>query len=471
MFPALLRFRYALSIFSISFIGSVFFCGSVQANSLRDVYELALKNDAKLKGASATFRATVETEKQARARLLPQLNLDGTYSASHRDIDTHEVNTTSSGIVITDQQRENTIRTGVWGANLSQSLFDLPSWFSFKSGQALSTQAEAQFAFDQQELIVRVADAYFQVLRQLDNVQASRMEESANKEQWQQSEARFHSGLVGIADVDQARAEYEISVAKRSIDEGNLFAAYEALAAITGQPHLDVATLDSKFITTEPQPIDRAEWVQFALQNNYALKAALAAMESAQDAATAKNMEHLPKITGSLSYQDDSTHGTQTIDPPSPFTLPPGSNTKTKMAAVKVTMPLFSGGYASSQSRQAYEQYNAALEKKIDTERTLIQNTRTKHVAAQTHVHRVKAQALAISAAQSALDATRAGYKAGTKSIVDVVQTQRTLFAAIRDYANARYDYIIDMLKLKQLAGTLGPNDVYELDRWLITVN
>ena len=86
-------------------------------------------------------------------------------------------------------------------------------------------------------------------------------------------------------------------------------------------------------------------------------------------------------------------------------------------------------------------------------------------------MQRVKAQALAISAAQSALDATRAGYKAGTKSIVDVLQTQRTLFAAMRDYANARYDYIIDMLKLKQLAGMLGPNDVYELDRWLITVN
>jgi len=146
----------------------------------------------------------------------------------------------------------------------------------------------------------------------------------------------------------------------------------------------------------------------------------------------------------------------------------PGSNTHTTMAAIKVTLPLYSGGYTSSQSRQAYEQYNNALEKKIDTERTIIQNARAKHIAAGTDVHRVNAQARAISAARSALDATRAGYKSGIKSIVDVLQSQRTLFATMRDHATARYDYVMDMLKLKQLAGTLSPSDIYELDKWLV---
>jgi len=441
---------------------------STHADSLRDIYELALKNDAKLKAAEASYRATIETEKQARSHLLPQLNADGSYTASHRLQDTQELNTSSSGIGNTEQHRESTIRDALWGVSLSQALFDLPSWFSFKSGKALSEQAEAQFAYDQQDLIVRVAEAYFNVLRQIDNVSASQMEETANKEQWQQNQARFHSGVVGIADVDQALAEYEISQAKRLTDEGNLASAYEALTAITGITHSRVSLLNKDFAVTEPQPTDRAEWVKFSIANNYALKAALAAMESANQNTTAKRAEYLPKVTGSLSYQDDTINGRQEIDPVSPFTLPPGSNTHTTMAAIKVTLPLYSGGYTSSQSRQAYEQYNNALEKKIDTERTIIQNARAKHIAAGTDVHRVNAQARAITAARSALDATRAGYKSGIKSIVDVLQSQRTLFATMRDHATARYDYVMDMLKLKQLAGTLSPADIYELNKWLV---
>ena len=459
-----------LSLVFMLFLTSVFVVSlseQAHADSLRDIYELAVKNDAKLKAAAASYRATIETEKQARSRLLPQLTADGSYNASHRLQDTHELNTTNTGLVTTDQHRDAALRDGLWEVNLSQALFDLPSWFSFKSGKALTEQAEAQFAADQQDLIVRVSEAYFNVLRQIDNVKASTEEELANKEQWQQSEARFHSGLVGIADVDQAHAEYEFSRSKRFTDEGNLIAAYEVLTAITGQPHQDLNLLKADFMVSNPVPNDRAEWVQFALKNNYTLKAAISAMESARQNSTAKTSEHLPKVTGTLSYQDDNLNGRQELDPSSPFTLPPGSNTHTKMAAVKVTMPLYSGGYTSSQSRQAYEQYNEALEKKIDAERTIIQNTRSRHVAAGTDVQRVQAQSMAIKAATSALDATRAGYKAGTKSIVDVLQSQRTLFAVIRDYANARYDYVVDMIKLKQFAGTLSPQDIYDLDKYL----
>jgi outer membrane protein len=452
----------------VAIVAAQLFSASCHADNLREIYELALKNDAKLKAAAATYRATVETEKQARSHLLPQLNADGSYTASRRLQDTHEVNTSSAGLVNTEQHRASTLRDGLWEVSLSQALFDLPSWFSFKSGKALSEQAAAQFAYDQQDMIVRVAEAYFTVLRQIDNVSASQMEEIANKEQWQQNQARFTSGIVGIADVDQAHAEYEISVAKRLTDQGNLAAAYAALTAITGAPHNRLSLLNKDFAVTEPQPVDQSAWVQFALTNNYAVKAALAAMESANQNTTAKRSEYLPKITGSLSYQDDNVNGQQAISPDSPFTLPPGSETHTKMAAVKISMPLYSGGYTSSQARQAYEQYNTALEKKIDTERTITQNTQAKHIAASTDVHRVKAQVLAISAGSSALDATRAGYKSGTKSIVDVLQSQRTLFATLRDHANARYDYVLDMVKLKQLAGTLSPQDIYELDQWLV---
>jgi len=462
--PAPSRLRHALRFSALILISTM---SMARADSLRDAYELALTHDAKLKAAAASYRATLETEKLARSHLLPQLSADGSYSESRRQHDTHELNTSSASVITTDQHRDSKLRNDAWSVSLSQAFFDLPSWFSFKSGKALSEQAEAQFAADQQDLIVRVSEAYFNVLRENDKVGASRNQEIATKEQWQQSEERFRSGFAGTADVDQAHAEYQMSRAKRFTDNGNLMAAREALTAITGQTHDSIKSLKGDFVASEPVPADRAEWVQFALQNNYTLKAAQAAMESAHQNSTAKAAEHFPKITGTLSYQNENIDGKQRLDPVSAFTLPPGSNSETKMAAVKISLPLYSGGYTSSQSRQAYERYNEALERKIDTERTIIQNTRSLHVAASTDVQRVQAQAVAIKAATSALDATRAGYKAGTKSIVDVLQSQRTLYAAIRDHANARYDYIIDIIKLKQLAGTLSPQDVYELDGWL----
>ncbi len=184
--------RVSRLLFSTGFLIFIIANGlQAAANSLRDIYELAVKNDAKLNAAAASYRATIETEKQARAHLLPQLTADGSYSASHRLQDTHELNTTSTGITNTDQHRDSTLRDGLWEMSLSQPLFDMPSWFSFKSGKALTEQAEAQFAADQQDLIVRVSEAYFNVLREIDNVNASKNEETANKEQWQQSEARL----------------------------------------------------------------------------------------------------------------------------------------------------------------------------------------------------------------------------------------------------------------------------------------
>lgn len=443
----------------------LFFQASIcSADSLRDVYELALKNDATLKVAAASYRANIETRKQARANLLPQMSADGSYTASHQQLETKEVN---SALVIDDQHRDSSLRNAQWRVSLTQAIFDAPAWFSLQSGSALSKQAEAELVYAQQELIMRVTEAYFNALRETENLNSSRIEESANYEQWQQSQARFNAGTAGSADVDQAYVEYEISVARRLANEGKLGAAHEALTAITGEAHHDLTSLKSEYVVAPLQPSSNSEWIQLALDNNFSLKAMQAALDSARHSAEGKRSEHLPKISGSLSYQDQSVYGRQSIDPPSPYTLPPDSDSETTMIAVKVSLPLFTSGYTSSQARQAYEKYNQALEKKVDAERAIIQNTRNAYNASSIDVYRVKAQASAIEAGRRALDATRAGYKVGINSIVDVLQTQRTLFATMRDHANARHDYVVDMFKLKLLAGTLNAKDIYEIDVWM----
>jgi len=268
--------------------------------------------------------------------------------------------------------------------------------------------------------------------------------------------------------VHEARAAYDASFAQRLADEGNLAVAYELLAVLTGQSHDNLWPLSKDFPVIDPAPIDRAEWVKFSLENNWSLKAAFYAMEAAQDNATAKRYEHAPRLSGNLSYEKTRVDGTQETTPASLFSFPPDSDATTKMAMLKLTVPIYSGGYTSSAQRQAYEQYNVALERRIETERNIVQSTRARHIAATTDVQRVQARGQSIISAQSALDATRAGYEVGTRNIVDVLQTQRTFFSSQRDFADARYDYVIDMMKLKQQAGTLSPKDINDLNEWLV---
>jgi outer membrane protein len=198
------------------------------------------------------------------------------------------------------------------------------------------------------------------------------------------------------------------------------------------------------------------------------MKAAFAAMQAADENAAAKRAEHLPKITGSLSYRDSTIDGDIDYKPTSLFGTDPDADTVTRAAMIKLTVPIFTGGYTSSAQRQAAEQYNAALERRIDTERNVLLGTRSQFIAVGTDVQRVKARAQSIVSAQSAVTATEAGYEVGTRNVVDVLQTQRVLYNAARDYANARYDYVLDTLRLKQQAGTLTPQDIYDLDKWLV---
>lgn len=461
--------RLRLSALSAALCGSLVAGTHAHADTLRDIYEMAVKNDAKLKVAEATYKANLETEEQTKARLLPQINGTASLGRVKRDQDAQSLTGTNlNNLAVGSVNTQSTTTNKSWGASLTQTLFDLPAWFSFKSGRAISEQAKAQFSADQQDLIIRVAEAYFTVLRQWDNLQVALAEERADKRQLDQAQQRFDVGLVAITDVQEARAAYDASYATRLGDEGALATAYETLSTFTGQSHANLSLLNKDFPVADPVPNDRAEWVNFALSNNYALKAARFAMESADENATAKRMEHAPKLTGSLSYQRDDVNGSLDTSPQSLLSFPPDSNTTSKAAMLNLTVPIYSGGYTSSAQRQAAAQYNAALERKTDVERSVIQGARARHIATNTDVQRVKARAQSIISAQSALDATQAGYEVGTRNIVDVLQTQRVFFAAQRDYANARYDYVLDMLRLKQLAGTLSPQDIYDLNDWLV---
>lgn len=437
-----------------------------QADTLHDIYELAVRNDPLLKVAEAEYRAKREALPLGRAGLLPWVSGSGEYSESEYK------KTSSSPIVIggtpiqSSSRRTTESESETWTVTLSQAIFDLPAWFAFKEGREISRQAEAELAAAQQDLMVRSADAYFNVLRAQDNLASSRAQELAFQRQLEQTRQRYDVGLIAITDVHEAQAAYDLALVTRLSDEGDLGIAYEALTVLTNQPHDNLWALKADFPITPPVPENRDEWVDFALNNNYDLKAAWYRSQASQQAANARKSAHLPTLRGGYRYSHEAIDG----DIDDHYNLrrdPFDDNTRGDTVFLRLEMPLFSGGSVSAQRRQAWETYNASREGHTATQRNTIQQTRSLHLAVTTHAGRVQARRQALVSSQSALDATRAGYDVGTRNVVDVLQAERLRYQALRDYANSRYDYVLAQLRLKQLAGTLSPQDILDLTRWL----
>ncbi len=439
-----------------------------QADTLREIYELSLENDAQLKAQEATYKANLEIERQGLSALLPQVS--GNYSFTNTDTDTDAQSpiVDEDGVAFIDTTTNVDVDRDGYEVALDQALFDLPAWFNFRRGKELSKEAEATFAADQQDLIVRVVESYLGVLRAQDNLEASQARERAFQRQLEQTQQRFEVGLIAITDVHEAQAAYDLSRVERITDENNLNVAIERLSVLTGRYHDNLYLLRDDFDIKEPFPAERSDWVDFALDHNFRLSAAQFSEEAARQNARAFASEHFPVVSGRASYSDFETDGTRTEDPPSLFNVSPDQDQEQELYQIRVDVPIFSGGRISANRRQAAQQFLNARETRINLMRNTVTDTRSLHMTVVNDVARVNARRLSIVSSQSALDATTAGYEVGTRNVVDVLNAQNTLFSAKRDYANARYDYVNNLLRLKQQAGLLSPEDIYRLDAELV---
>lgn len=443
-----------------------------QAETLVDIYELALKNDAQLKTQIAQYNADIELEKLALAPLLPQARAG--YSFSDSETDSTRPNLVFNGDPLNpsfeqiDVTTVTETETDGYDVSLSQTLFDLSAWFSWKAGKETSRQAEAILSAAQQDLIVRVVQAYFGVLRAQDNLRASQAQERAFERQLEQIRQRFEVGLIAITDVYEAEAARDLAQVTRIVDENNVAIAKENLSVLTGQTPGALFMLGEEFDPQPPAPADRAAWVDFAMSNNYRLAAARFAEEAARQNATSSRMGHAPTVTASYRYQDSETTGDIRQNIESDFIFPPNSEQTNETWQISFDLPLSAGGAISANRRRAAEQFNAARESRINLSRNTVTQARSLHMTVVSDVSRVMARKQSIVSSQSALDATQAGYEVGTRNIVDVLNAQNNLFAAQRDYANSRYDFIINSLRLKEVAGTLSPEDIARLEGFLL---
>jgi outer membrane protein len=412
---------------------------TARAETLEDIYQSAVKNDPIAGAAKATYKANKETLNQGRAVFLPQLT------------------TSASKVEPSSDDNIDSIKT-TYRASLSQSLFNVPAWFQFRSAKNMDQVAEANFAAQQQSLIIRVSESYFNVLRAYDNKQTRKAEELAIQRQLEQVTERFEVGLLPITDVHEIRAIFDDASVNSLEANGALDIAFDQLQVLSGKSHSQLTGLKDGFKAEVPIPTSAESWVEFALANNLDLRASELTQQAANETAKAAKSQHLPKISISADYTKRDTEASASA-----------SALLTEQTAINLnlTMPIFSGGLTSSQARQASYQAQAAEQNYIAAKRNTIQAARSNYQLTITNTARVKARKQAITSAESALKATQAGYDVGTRNIVDVLLAQRTLFQAKRNYSNARYDYILSMMRLKQVAGQLSPEDIFEINGWL----
>jgi outer membrane protein len=340
---------------------------TTQANSLLDVYELALKNDAQLKADKARYDADKEYSNLYRAGLLPQVNAGATINKEDTESTDNLSNTTT----------KNDYDSQGWDISLDQTLFDMSTWYIYKQGKKLSEQAEAQFGADQQSLIVRVATAYFDVLRSVDILEASIAEEKAYGKQLEQTKQRFEVGLTAITEVHEAQAAYDSAVASKLEAQGNMEISYEALEVLTGKPEDQVAPLMLNFPVIDPIPSNRADWVEFALKNNYALKAAKLRADAQLQNAKSNKAGHLPTVGASLGYSDTDTDGLRSSNNFDDTT--DGSSIR-----IRLNVPIYSGGATSANTRRAYATFTEFQENYNKAQRDVIQGARASHLSVET---------------------------------------------------------------------------------------
>ncbi|MCF6781775.1 TolC family outer membrane protein [Stutzerimonas stutzeri] len=428
-------------------------------SDLVSVYRLAVENNAELAAARAQFEAIRETVPQARAGLLPNLRAGAELSDTRTQVDT------SAGSRMLS-------RSGtVYQATLTQPIFRADRWFQLQAAEAISEQAALEYSAAAQNLILQSAQAYFAVLQAQDNLAAVKAEEAAFKRQLDQANERFEVGLSDRTDTLEAQAGFDTARANRMLAERQVEDAFQALYTLTNRTHLALEGIEHSLPVLAPIPNDATAWVDTASRQNLNLLAANQAVNAAGETLRQYRAGHAPTLDAVASYRKGDNDSLGFANSGMSDALPgyPRYNGSVEQGSIglQLNIPIYSGGLTSSQSRQAFHQLTQAEQQRESLRRQVVENTRNLHRAVNTDIEQVQARRQSIISSQSALEATEVGYEVGTRNIVDVLDTQRRLYAAVRNYNNARYDYILDNLRLKQAAGTLNPGDLEGLARYL----
>ncbi len=418
------------------------------ADDLVQVYNQAKENDPQLLKAAATKNAAFEAVNSSQSSLLPQINLNAGYNLT-RNVS----GSNSFGSPFADNNRLSA------GVSLSQQLYQRSSWVNLDISEKTARQADFSYAAEQQGVILRVVQAYLDVLRANDNLEFIRAEKAAVARQLEQTKQRFDVGLSAITDVYDAQAQYDSVLANEVLTKNQLVNSYEDLRVITGTGHTSLNVLNTVRFSASPSGQSSTDLIDEAKKKNLSLLAARVGTEIAKENITLADSGHMPSLTFDASYDYADVSGT-----PQGAGNGRGSDIT---AGLNLVVPLYSGGNTTSLTEQAKSQFIAASQDLEATYRDVTKNVRAYNNNINASIGALKAYEQAVISAKSALKATEAGFDVGTRTIVDVLDSTQNLYNANRNLANARYDYILSVLQLKQAIGTLSEQDIVNINAGL----
>ena len=433
------------------------------AASLLEIYKQALQSDPQIHEAEARRLAALESKPQARGAYLPQVTLDGTYTKSERSGPTSQFNPITGEFEVFDATIETD--TEFWGATLRQSVFRWDQVVNLKRADKQVARAEAVRESAQQDLIIRVAQRYFDVLAAEDRLRSIHADRQAIARRLEQAKQSFEVGLIAITDVQESQAAYDQSVADEIAAKRSLATAREFLREITGDYVSNLSAPKPDFPLRAPEPGNERDWVDLSMSQNLNLVASRLDEQLARDEISFRRTGHYPTldlVVRTTESKSDQTVTTALGTQSERLTNPNDS------IALQLSVPIFSGGGTSSRVREAVYLHRASREQLQRVTRETERQARDTYLGVQSEMSRVQALKQAVASSRTALEATQAGFDVGTRTIVDVLNSQFALFAAMTRYEQARYDYILNTLRLKQAAGTLQVQDLEEIDKWLV---
>jgi len=416
------------------------------AQDLIETYRLALENDPDYKSFYLNQYATAEIRSQSIAQMLPNVSL--TSSSSRERLKNKKAATfQSSGT--------QHFWSNILSINFRQPVFNWGHWVQLNQADNRIAQAEAQFQAEYQKLIVRISEAYFNILAAQDTLEFTIAEKIAIAKQLEQSKQRFDVGLIAITDVYEAQAAFDQARANEIEAANFLDDSKESLRELIGENEAKLNSLQENIPLNLPEPADISSWSKTAENNNFNIVAQLNQTETARKEIKLKQSAHLPTIDFVASYgiQDNTSNF--------------GLRGNTQSFGLELNLPIFEGGGTYSRAKQAQFNYQREKENLTKVKRTVTRQVRNAYRGVVSSLSRVEALAATVKSSESALEASEAGFQVGTRTMVDVLAEQGNLFRSKRDYARSRYDYLINGIKLKEAAGSLSETDLHQINQFL----
>jgi outer membrane protein len=428
------------------------------AVDLVGVHDLALKNDPQLQAAEFRREAAAEEKAIARANLLPQLSGSGRWNWGEE-----KTSVGVPGFEIDDTDTEN----NNYSLDLRQSLYRQANYESLDIARGQISQAEAVYHSAYQDFLLRVSERYFTVLTLLDGVTLAEAEEKAFQRQYEQAEQRFEVGLTAVTDVHEARASYDNARARAIVARNNLADAKEALYELTGEYFEEYDRLQETLPLVEPDPVSSEDWVQMALQSNPQVLAAQASVEIADASMRLARSGHFPTLDLVAGYSQFTNEKFVYRDFINGIELNTDLQVDDTSLGIVLNIPLYEGGRVSAQTRQARFLLDATGQDLDATNRAIVRQTENAFRSVLAGIQEVEAFEQASISAESALEATQAGFEVGTRTIVDVLIAEQRNYQAQRDNSVARHAYILRHLQLKGVAGLLAAEDLVVVNQLL----